>query len=213
MEDLGAAAQSLTEGRSGDRHDHELLDLHVVGGVSAAVQDVHHGNGQLLGVGAANVVVQGDAQGLSGSLGASHGCAQDGVGAQTGLVGGTVQLDHSLIDGDLIQNVHADQALSDLSIDILHGSLAALAQVAGLVAVTQLAGLVDAGGSAGGNGSAAHGTVFQINLDLDGGVAAAVQDLATQNVNNFDHLLHWNQTPFKFSAGIHPPLSQGGVIS
>ena len=200
VEDLSAAAQSLAEGRSGDRHDHELLDLHVVGGVSAAVEDVHHGNRQLLGVNAADIVVQSHAQGLGSSLGASQGSAQNGVGAQTALVGGAVQLDHGLVDGDLVQNVHADQALSDLGVHVLHSVLNALAHVTALVAVTQLAGLIDTGGSAGGNGGTAHGAVLQVHLDLNGGVAAAVQDLTAQDVNDLDHLLHGNQSPFQNAA-------------
>ena len=53
-------------------------------------------------------------------------------------------------------------------------------------------------GDIGGDGAlaitwgAAHGAVLQIDLHLNGGVAAAVQDLAAQNVNDLDHLLHGN---------------------
>ena len=197
VEDLGAAAQSLAEGGGGDRHDHELLDLHVVGGVSAAVQDVHHGHRQLLGVDAADIVVQSHAQGLGSSLGAGQGRAQNGVGAQAALVGGAVQLDHSLINGHLIQDVHADQALSDLGVHVLHGVLHALAQIAALVAVAELAGLIDAGGSAGGNSGTAHGAVLKIYLNLNSGIAAAVQDLTAQDVNDFDHLLHSGSDSFR----------------
>ena len=188
---LGAHPQGLPEAAGAHRHDHELLDLHVVGGVSAAIEDVHHGHGQHLGVDAANVVVEGAAQALSSGLGAGQGGAQDGVGAQVGLVGGAVQLDHGLIDGGLIQHVHAHQALGDLGVHVLHSVEDALAQVAALVAVPQLAGLIDAGGSAGGHSSAAHGAVFQIDLHLNGGIAAGVQDLTAQDVNDLDDLLHW----------------------
>ena len=71
-----------------------------------------------------------------------------------------------------------------------HGLQHALAQVTALVAVPELAGLVDTGGSAGGNGGTAHGAVLQVNLYLDGRIAAAVQNLAANYVYNFDHLLH-----------------------
>ena len=196
MEDLGAHAQSLTEAGGAHRHDHELLDLHVVGGVSAAIKDVHHGHGQLLGVDAADIVVQRSTQALSSGLGAGQRGTQDGVGAQAALVGGAVQLDEHLVDGHLVQHVGADQGLGDLGVHVLHGSLNALAVIAALVAVPQLAGLVDTGGSAGGDRSAAHGAVLQIDLHLDGGVAAAVQDLAADDIYDFDHLLHGNQSPF-----------------
>jgi hypothetical protein len=58
------------------------------------------------------------------------------------------------------------------------GLLDALAQVAPLVAVAQLDRLALAGGGAGRHGRAAHGPALQHDLGLDGGVAAAVQDLA-----------------------------------
>ena len=171
---FGTAAQGLPEGGGGDRHNHELLDLHIVGGVGAAVEDVHHRHGQLLGVDAADIAVQAGAQALGRRLGAGQGRAQDGVGTQAGLVGGAVQVDQGLVDGGLIQDIHADQALGDLGVDVLHSLFHALAVVAALVAVPQLAGLIDAGGSAGGHGGAAHSAVLQIDLHFHSGVAPAV---------------------------------------
>ncbi|MBU1674157.1 hypothetical protein KKA85_00075, partial [bacterium] len=46
VEHLGAHLQRLGERLSAGGHDHELLDVHVVVGVRAAVEDVHHGHGQ-----------------------------------------------------------------------------------------------------------------------------------------------------------------------
>ena len=198
VEHLGAHLEGLLPAAGAHRHNHELLNLHVVGGVRAAVEDVHHGDGQGLGVDAADIVIQAGAQGLSGGLGHGQGTAQDGVGAQAALVGSAVQLDHGLVDGHLVQGVHADQALSQLGVHVGHGLLHALAQVAVLVAVAQLAGLVHAGGSAGGHGGAAHGAVLQDNLHLDGGVAAGVDNFTAKDINNFKHLFHGNQAPFNF---------------
>ena len=53
----------------------------------------------------------------------------------------------------------------------------ALAAVAGLVAVPQLDGLVDAGRGAGRDGGPAQRAVLRDDVDLDGGVAARVEDL------------------------------------
>ena len=170
--------------------------------MGTAVEDVHHGHGQGLAVHAAHVVVEGHTQALSGGLGHGQGAAQDGVGTQAGLVGGAVQLDHGLVDGHLVQGVHADEALGQLGVHVGHGLLHALAQVAALVAVPQLAGLVDAGGRAGGNGGAAHGAVLQHDLHLNGGVAAGVQDFTAKHVNDLKHLFHGNQAPFKMSKVI-----------
>ena len=143
VEDLGAAAQSLAEGGSGDRHDHKLLNLHVVGGVGAAVENVHHRHGQLLGVDTADIVVQAGPQALSGSLGTGQRGAEDGVGPQAALVGGAVQVNEHLVDGNLIQHIGTDQGLGDLSIYVLNRGLNTFAHVAALVAVAQLTGLID----------------------------------------------------------------------
>ena len=210
MEDLGAHAQGLAEAGSAHRHDHELLDLHVVGGVCAAVEDIHHGHGQLLCVNAADIVVQGGAQALSRGLCAGQGGAQDGVGTQAALVGRTVQGNQLLVNRHLIQHILTHQGIADLGIDVVHSVLDALAQITALIAVTQLTCLINAGGRTGGNRSTAHSTVFQIDLYLNCRVAAAVQDLAADDINNLNHLLHGNQTPFNSWRNALPLAS--GII-
>jgi len=42
VEDFTAAADGVAEPLEPQRHDHELLDVDVVVGVLAAVEDVHH---------------------------------------------------------------------------------------------------------------------------------------------------------------------------
>ena len=84
----------------------------------------------------------------------------------------------------------AGQRLGDLGVHVLHGGESALAQVTALVAVAQLAGLMDAGGSTGGNGRAADGAVVQSDLHLHGGVAAGIQDLQGLHVNDLEVVFH-----------------------
>ena len=190
MEDLGAHAQRFLEALRADGHDHELLDIDAVGGVRAAVEDVHHGDGQGLGVDAADIVIQAHAGSLGCGLRAGEGHAEDRVGAQAGLVGGAVDLAEHLVDGYLIEHVQAEHGLGDLAVDVFDRDRNALAAVTGLVAVAELAGLVDAGGSAGGNGRAADGAVVEGDFDFDRGVAAGVKDLARENVDDLKILFH-----------------------
>ena len=63
----------------------------------------------------------------------------------------------------------------------------ALAAIAGLVAVAQLDRLVRAGRGARGHRGAAHRAALQLDLHLDGGIAAAVQDFAGGDVDNGGH--------------------------
>ena len=91
--DLGAPAQALGKARGAHRHDHELLEVDVVVGVHAAVEDVHHRRGQQVGVDAAQVLVQRKTRRLGSGAGNCQRHAQNGVGAEIGLVGGTVRGD------------------------------------------------------------------------------------------------------------------------
>ena len=72
---------------------------------------------------------------------------------------------------------------------MLDGLRNALAQIATLVAVAQLAGLKGAGRSARRHHRAAKAAVLEHDLDLDGGIAAAVEHLATVDVQNIAHVV------------------------
>ena len=90
---------------------------------------------------------------------------------QTSLVGCAVQLNKSLINGNLIQYVHANEHSAISVLAFFTAFSTAFAVVAALVAVPQLAGLIDAGGGAGRDRGAAHSAVLQVDLHLHGGVA------------------------------------------
>ena len=153
--DLGAHAQGLLEARGADRHDHELLQVDVVVGVLAAVHDVHHRHRQLVRVAAADVLVQRQLERRRGGVGDGQRHAEDGVGAQLGLVGRAVELDEHAVDEALVGGVEADDLLGDDVVDVVDGGAHALAHVLAAL-VAQLHGLVLAGGRAGGHGGAAH---------------------------------------------------------
>ena len=102
--------------------------------------------------------------------------ADDGVGAQPGLVRRAVQVDHRLVDQPLVVGVVAEQFRLDLVDDGLDGLGDALAAV-GVAAVAELDRLERAGGGAARRGRPAVRAVVEHDLDLDRGVAPGVQDL------------------------------------
>ena len=174
--DLGPPAQRLGEGGGADRGDHELLDVHVVIGVRAAVEDVHHRDGQHVGVRAAKVAEQRQAAGIRSGPGDGHADADDGVRAQPRLVRRPVQVDHGLVDQALVVDLVAEQFRLDLVDDVLDRPGHPLAAVF-RAAVPELDGLEGAG-----RGSARHarpgdGPVIERDLDLEGRVAPGIQDL------------------------------------
>ena len=187
VEDLRAAAQRFGKARRAHRHDHEFLEVDRVVGVDAAIDDVHHRHRQGAGRGAADIAIQRQVVRDRGGLGAGERDAENGVGADPALVLGAVELDQDLVDLDLVLHRHVAQGFVDLVIDGLDRLQHALAEIAVLVAVAQLDRLVGAGGGAGRNCGAADRAVLQHDVDLDRGIAAAVQDFAADDVDDGGH--------------------------
>jgi len=138
--DAGTHLDGLGERLGADGGDHELLDVDIGVGVRTAVQDVHHGDGQDVGVGTADVLVQRELRLLRGGVGDGQGDTEDGVGPELGLVRGPVELDHGEVDGTLLVGLETEDVLADDVEHVLDGGLHSLATVA-FAAVTQLDGL------------------------------------------------------------------------
>ena len=185
--DLGAPAQRLSERGGADRHDHELLEVHVVVGMHAAVQDVHHRRGEQVRVRAAHILVQRQRGLLCGRLGNGQRRAQNGIRAEVALVVGAVDVDHQLVDGALVVGLEAHELVSDLVVHVLDGVLHAFAQVTVLVAVAQLDRLEGAGRCTGRHHRAPHGAAFQHHFHLNRGIAARVENLAPEHIDDHAH--------------------------
>ncbi|GIX61506.1 uncharacterized protein BcabD6B2_09410 [Babesia caballi] len=182
--DLAAHADGLTEGGGAEGQNHELLHGQAVASVRAAVDDVQAGNGEGVLVGGlaselSKVLVERDLLVLSGGAGSGHGDDEDGVGAELGLgvpplVDGAVQvLHHQVVQRLLLTHILAHDPGRDGGVDILDGLQHTLAEVAGLVPVAELQGLVDAGGGARGAGSP-EDTISGAEVNLDRGIATGV---------------------------------------
>ncbi len=74
-------AKAFAEALRSYRHDHEFLDVNVVVRMGAAVEDVHHGNRQFMGIGAAQILIQRQAYIVGCRFGNCHGYTQNCVGA------------------------------------------------------------------------------------------------------------------------------------
>ena len=113
VEHLDAHAESLGKGVGADRHDHELLGVHVVRGVGAAVQDVHHRHRQHARHRAAEIAVE--RQPASCGRGPRHRerHRQDRVGAELALVGRAVEIQHLLVDRHLVLGGHPFEPRAD----------------------------------------------------------------------------------------------------
>ncbi len=176
MEHLRAHLQAGREALGAAGDDHELLEVDLVVRMGAAVEHVHHRHRQQRGGRAAEVAPQ--RLTLLGRLrlGAGERDTQDRVGSQPGLVGGSVELDQSPVEGRLVGRVGSGEGRRDLSLDVLHRAGYALASV-GLAAIAQLGRLELARRSTRGDRRATCTPRGEGDLHLDRRVAAAVEDL------------------------------------
>ena len=187
VEDFSAPTQGFTEAACAHRQNHQFLQVQRVVGVRAAVDDVHHRHGHAHGAAAAEIAVQRQAGFVGGGAGHGHRGGQDGVGAQAFLGLGAVQLDQGAIDEGLLLGIQAHQRFRDFGIEVLDGAQHALAQITALVAVAQLDGFAGAGGCARRHGRTAHGAGFQQHIAFHGGVAARIQNLAADDIDDCTH--------------------------
>lgn len=175
--------------------------------MGTTVEDVHEGNGEnvrLLGSGEVrnmgvewnflsrlSVIIRLSCLGprtyllSSTGLGNSQTDAENGVGTEVGLVGGSVKVNQELVDLGLVLdiNVLLDESRADLGVDVLDGLEDTLATPLGLVTITELASLVLAGRGTGGDNGAVEASLGD-NVDLDRGVATGVVDVASVDLGD-----------------------------
>ncbi len=184
MEDLGRLPQSLAERRRADRHDHEFLRVDGVRRVRAAVQDIHHRHGQVMAGEAAEEAVERHALRRCRRFCRRERDGEDGVRAELRLVLRAVEREHHAVDGVDVGGVLATECGRDDLVDILHGAAHALAAVFRLVAVAQLVGLELARRGAGGHRRPADSPRGQRHLRLDRRIAARVDDLSANYIDD-----------------------------
>lgn len=145
VEDFGAPAEGFAPGRGAHRHDEEFLRVDVVIGMSSAVHDVHHRDGEGVGGGAADETVERLLQGSGRGVGGGEGNGENGVRAEFGFVFGAIEVDHGLVDEEGVAGVEADQGRGDQFVDVLDRGQDAFAAVDGFVAVAEFKGFAGAG--------------------------------------------------------------------
>jgi hypothetical protein len=129
-------------------------------------------------------------------MGGGQGHTEDRVRPQLRLVQGSVELQHALVDGALVQRLGPSELRGDQVVHAVARGEHALAAEPLRVAVAELEGLVLAGRRAGGDPGAAEGPILQEDVDLDGRVPSGVQDLPSM-----DALDEWHDTSILGSVG------------
>ena len=145
------------------------------------------GTGRQLRIGAADIAVERQAGGLGSGLGDSERDAENGIGAEPALVracrrarswSGRSWIWFSASMPPIASKISPLTASTARSTPLPRKRGAAVAQ---------LDGLVGAGRGSRRHGCAAHRTVFEHDIDFDGRIAAAVEDLTADDVDDGGH--------------------------
>ena len=176
--DPHTALQPIGKGGTAQRDDHKFLDIDIIGGVAAAIQNIHHGAGQSGPPPrkAGEVLPQRQAAGSRGGVGHGQADPQNGIGAEVRFISGAIRFAEDAVNGFLLGSIPPDEGPGQFVINGMDGGAHPFSAVTGWVAVPFFAGFVPAGGSAAGDGCDAYGTALQGDLHPDGRVAAAIQN-------------------------------------
>ena len=155
--------------------------------MGAAVENVHHRHRHDARERAAKVAIERHADRQRRGARRSHRHGEERVGAELRLVWRAVELQHRRVDSQLVRGVATAEAGRDRLLDIPNGVPNAFAAVAVSLAVAQLDRLVLARAGAARNSRSAKGAVVENNVGFDGGIAAAIEDLAGVDVDDLGH--------------------------
>src|SRR6185295_8574898 len=108
-----------------------------------------------------------------------------------------VERNQGLVDLDLGLGVHPADGIENLTVDRFDRLAHALAAVALLVAVPQFHSFMGAGGGPRRHRRASEGAVFQYDVDFHGRITAAVENFASDDVNDGSHA---RPVPFPYAG-------------
>ena len=91
-------AQGLAKTLRPHRHDHKLLQIEIVVGMRATIEDVHHGNRQIIGIDPAKVPIQRQPRLCCCGFGDRQRYTQRRIGPQVAFVLGAIKLDQARIN-------------------------------------------------------------------------------------------------------------------
>ena len=196
MKNFYAPAERLGKRFCADRHDHEFLEINVVIGMGATVEDVHHRRRQGVCACAAEVAVQRQCKAIRRGPRGSHRDGKNRIRAQSSLIFGAIELNHFLVQRALVGGVEVRQGVGYLAVYIFHGLEHTFADVNTAVAVAQLNRFVLTGRSAAGDDGPALRSILKPDFCLHRRIAARIQHLPAAYFCNIAHVfmifLVWN---------------------
>ena len=140
MKDFSAVSKRLPKTRRSGGLDHEFLNIHVIVGMLATINDIHHGDWQrklIFAVDLAQVCEKWHSCLGGGGFCCRQRDGQNGIRAQHRFVFCAVKVEHRLIQTRLVADFEAPKGLLNLSIDVHYCGLHAFTGIALWIFVSQ----------------------------------------------------------------------------
>src|SRR5216683_1968312 len=180
---FGAHPHRVGERRCAMRHDHELLHVDIRVGMLAAIDHVHHRHRQnARGGGEIGIEwhpLRGSRRMCCGKRHPEHR-----VGAEVGLILGTVEREQRLVQRCLASYIYPFELRRDYVLDVSHRLEDALSAVSLGITIAQFQRLMGAGGGSRRHGSAPDSSVAQPYVDLNRRISARVENLSRPDFAN-----------------------------
>ena len=147
VENFRTHADSFTNRRRADRHNHKFLEVNRVVSVLTAVNNVHHRHRQNVSHCTAEITIKREFAFFSLSLSHSHRNGENGISTEVTFVFSAVEFNHGFINIDLVIGIQTGQSVINFIINIFHGFQNALTAETSFVAVAQFDCLMHTGRS------------------------------------------------------------------
>jgi hypothetical protein len=135
MENFGSHAHAVRERPGTYGHNHELLKIDRIISMRAAVDDVHHGQGQHAGSDPSHVTPERQSDCVRRRLRTGEADAENGVSPKPALVVAAIDLTNKAVGCDLVESITAAQCLGDFAVHGCNRVQDALPTIPALVAV------------------------------------------------------------------------------
>ena len=189
MENFHTPAQRFRKIRCSHWHDHEFLEVDGTVRVRAAVENIHHWNGQKIcgrirGI-PGKIFVERLLQCDGSCARCGHGHSQNSIGAQPRFRRRAIQRNHFVIEGTLLGSIQAGHRFANFAVGIRNCFQNSFAHIARLVSITQFQRFVLASGRARWNRRSADCAGRQRYIGFHSGIAARIDNLARVYSCNF----------------------------
>ena len=163
------------------------MDVNLVVRVRTAVENVHHGHRQRVGIHPTDVAIQRLSRAFRCGVCCGQGNAKYGVRTNLAFIARAVEVNHGLVDGTLIKHVEAQQFVREHIVDVVNRLCHAFTHPF-RTAIAQFNGFVDTCRCTGRYRCTAHAAIARDDVYFESGVAARIKDLAGLDLINVTHI-------------------------